>query len=166
VLGLDPTPKISILAAQSKIRSSKIQMTPTLFGRWQTRIFLFATVGVAISLPFVLGIFGANAGVVFFGVLGYIAAFGLVWDGLYIYIQQFRWDRDWPAVFQLAAGIWEALFFAVVAKFIGLPGVPRDFPLGWFALHYSLVWLGIFSASQTLMRILFPRWRFRGGQLF
>lgn len=141
-------------------------MTPTLFGRWQTRIFLFATVGVLISIPFAIGLFGSQVGVVFFWVLGYLAAFGLVWDILYTYIQTFRWDRDWPAAFQLAAGIWEALFLAIAAKFIGLPSVPRDFPLGWFALHYSFVWLGIFSASQTLMRVLFPRWRFRGGQLF
>jgi hypothetical protein len=35
-------------------------MTPTLFGRWQTRLFLFATVGVLITLPFYLGIIGPD----------------------------------------------------------------------------------------------------------
>ncbi|MDY7016362.1 MAG: hypothetical protein SVX43_22740 [Cyanobacteriota bacterium] len=141
-------------------------MTPTLFGRWQTRLFLLTTVGVVITLPFAWGIWGNSAGSVFFRFLGYVALFGLVWDVAYNFLQQFRWDRDWPAAFQLAAGIWEALFLAIAAKLVGLPGIPQDFPLGDFALHYSLVWLGVFTASQTVMRVLFPRWRFRGGQLF
>jgi hypothetical protein len=141
-------------------------MTPTLFGRWQTRLFLFATVGSLITLPFTWGILGNAAGIIFFRFLGYLVLFGLGWDALYNFLQKFRWDRDWPAVFQLAAGIWEAVFIAIAAKFIGLPGIPQDFPLPDLALHYSLVWLGIFTASQTLMRVLFPRWRFRGGQLF
>ena len=50
-------------------------------------------------------------------------------------------------------------------KIVGLPGIPKqDFELGAFALHYSFVWLAIYLASQTLMRIFFPYWRFRGGQ--
>lgn len=141
-------------------------MTPTLFGRWQTRLFLFATVGVLVTLPFVLGIFGTNAGIIFFWVLGYLALVGLLWDSLYIYLQTFRWDRDWPAIFQVLAGLWEAVFFIGIVKLFGLPGVPKTLPLGLFFLHYSAVWLGIFTASQTLMRVLFPRWRFRGGQMF
>ncbi|MDY6784648.1 MAG: hypothetical protein SW833_19240 [Cyanobacteriota bacterium] len=141
-------------------------MTPTLFGRWQTRLFLFFTIGSIVTLPFAWGIIGNSAGIIFFRFLGYIALLGLGWDALYNFMQKFRWDRDWPAAFQLAAGIWEAMFIAIAAKVVGLPGIPSDFPLGDFVLHYSLVWLGVFTASQTLMRILFPRWRFRGGQLF
>ena len=29
-------------------------MTPTLIGRWQSRIFLLATIGILFSLPFAL----------------------------------------------------------------------------------------------------------------
>jgi hypothetical protein len=111
-----------------------------------------------------LGIIGSGANVAYFWILGYIAVFGLIWDVVYNYLQQFRWDRDWPAAFQLLAGIWEAIFVATAIKTFGLPGVPRNLPLPTFALHYSLVWIGIFTASQALMRILFPRWRFKGGQ--
>jgi len=139
-------------------------LTPTLFGRWQTRILLFATVGLLLTLPFRFGIIGSGANLAYYWILGYVAAFGLIWDVVYNYLQQFRWDRDWPAAFQLLAGIWEAIFVATAIKTIGLPGVPRDLPLPAFALHYSLVWIGIFTASQALMRILFPRWRFKGGQ--
>ncbi|MCA1994584.1 MAG: hypothetical protein LDL41_21450 [Coleofasciculus sp. S288] len=141
-------------------------MTPTLLGRWQTRLFLFATVGVLITLPFALGIIGPAFGAGYFRILGYVAFFGLGWDILYNYLQKFRWDRDWPGVFQLLAGIWEAAFVACGIKLLGLPSVPKQLPLLWFAIHYSLVWLGIYIASQSLMRILFPHWRFRGGQLF
>lgn len=139
-------------------------MTPTLFGRWQTRLFLLATVGVLVTLPFSLGIISPGADPVFFWILGYVALFGLFWDVLYNYLQKFRWDRDWPAAFQLLAGIWEAIFIACGVKLLGLPNVARELPLFWFVVHYSLVWLSVFIASQSLMRILFPRWRFKGGQ--
>ncbi|NJO40701.1 MAG: hypothetical protein HC769_08465 [Cyanobacteria bacterium CRU_2_1] len=137
-------------------------MTPTLFGRWQTRILLFAVVGSLISLPFFV-FSGANP--VFFVVLIYIAAFGMVWDSLYNYLQQYRWDHDWPAALQLIAGIWEGLFFGILFNLIPLPGVPQDeISVGVYIVHYSLVWVVMFTVSQTVMRIFFPRWRFFGGQ--
>ncbi len=140
-------------------------MTPTLLGRWQTRLLLLLTVGVLITLPFFWGKFGGKSGPVFFFVLGYVAVFGFVWDWVYNYLQQFRWDADWPAVFQLLAGVWEGVFLALLFSLFELPGVPRqEFSLGVFILHYSFVWLGVFLVSQSLMRILFPRWRFKGGQ--
>lgn len=144
-------------------------MTPTLFGRWQTRLFLLATVGFLITLPFYLGIIRLNliAGYhpIFFWILGYVAFFGCGWDIVYNYLQKFRWDRDWPGVLQLLSGIWEAVFLVLIVKIVGLPGVPKELPLFGFVLHYSLVWLSVYIAAQTLMRILFPRWRFRGGQI-
>ena len=141
-------------------------MTPTLFGRWQTRLFLLATVGVVATLPFYLGIIVPNLGAFSFCILAYVALFGLVWDVLYIYLQRFRWDRDWPGVLQLLTGVWEGLFLACFFKIVGLPGVPKaEMSLLWFTVHYSLVWLAVYLASQSLMRILFPRWRFWGGRL-
>ena len=140
-------------------------MTPTLFGRWQTRLFLLATIGVLITLPFSLGIIEPDFGTGYFLVLGYIALFGCLWDLVYNYLQKFRWDRDWPGVLQLLAGIWEAIFLASCVNFFGLPGLPQ-LNLLWFGLHYSLVWLSVYIASQTMMRVLFPLWRFRGGQIF
>jgi len=140
-------------------------MTPTLFGRWQTRLLLLATIGVLVTLPFGLGIISPSPSSVYFWVLGYVAIFGMVWDILYNYLQKFRWDRDWPGIFQLLAGIWEGIFLIIIIKIFRLPlsGV-SNLNLGVFIGHYSLVWLGIYLASQTVMRVLFPRWRFRGGQ--
>lgn len=145
-------------------------MTPTLFGRWQTRLFLLTTVGLFMTLPFYFGIIGPNTGFdtypVFLRILVYVALFGLGWDILYIYLQGFNWDRDWSGILQFFTGIWEAVFLACGVKLLGLPSIPKDLPLVWFTIHYSVVWLGVYIASQSLMRILFPRWRFRGGRLW
>lgn len=143
-------------------------MTPTLFGRWQTRLLLLATVGVLVSLPFFLGWINPNAtGPIYFWILGYVAAFGLVWDIVYDVLQKYRWDRDWPAAYQLFAGIWEFIFVFCGVKIFGFLPIPipkEELPEVIFLIHYSVVWLSVFIASQSLMRILFPRWRFRGGQ--
>ncbi len=137
-------------------------MTPTLLGRWQTRLFLFFTVGVLLTWPFAITLEGS-----FFPILFWIMGWGFLWDCLYTFIQKFRWDRDWPAAYQLAAGIWEALFLLALIYSFGLFGTDYgDFSLFWFVIHYSTVWLGIFLASQVLMRLLFPQWRFRGGRWF
>ena len=139
-------------------------MTPTLFGRWQTRILLFITVGVLVSLPFVMGLVGSPRSMVYFFILLYVTLFGMVWDLVYDQIQKSRWDRDWPAIYQLFAGIWEMFFVLCGVKIIGLPAVSKELPIFWFFAHYLAVWLAIFIVSQSLMRILFVRWRFRGGK--
>ena len=149
-LTLFPTPKL---------------MTPTLLGRWQTRLLLFLTVGILLTWPFSVSVDGP-----FYSVLFGIMWWGLVWDCLYTTIQKFRWDRDWPAAFQLAAGLWEAFFLLLLISAFGINNTyfidDGSFSIFWFIIHYSVVWLGIFTASQVLMRILFPQWRFRGGRWF
>lgn len=66
-------------------------MTPTLFGRWQTRLLLLATVGVIVSLPFVAGLIGTSPGSIYFWILGYVAVFGIIWDVVYDQIQKYRY---------------------------------------------------------------------------
>lgn len=140
-------------------------MTPTLLGRWQTRIFLFSTVGILITLPFVWGLIGNHASFIYFWVLLYIGLLGLAWDCLYHLLQQFLWDRDWPGILQLWAAVVEAIFIVVLIKFFGLPHIsPSALKLSLFALHYSTVWVAIYLTSWVAMRLFFPRWRFRGGR--
>lgn len=141
-------------------------MTPTLIGRWQTRIFLLATVGVLATLPFYAGYPTGNLGdTVYFWVLLYIAIFGLFWDILYNYLQKFLWDHDWPGIFQLLAGIVEGIFMVLIVKVLGLPSIPSpSFDVGIFLQHYGLVWITVYLSSWVVMRLLFPRWRFRGGE--
>lgn len=161
-------------------------MTPTLIGRWQTRIFLLATVGVLVSLPFVRGVFRVGAGLGsswdpfllfgllqdrvipirdtgFFWVLVYVGIFGLAWDMLYTYLQRYFWDHDWPGVVQLGAAILEGLWVMILIKTIGLPNTDPEILISLFWYHYSVVSFAAFLFSWGGMRILFPRSRFRGG---
>ncbi|MTJ06268.1 MULTISPECIES: hypothetical protein [unclassified Anabaena] len=142
-------------------------MTPTLLGRWQTRLLLLATVGILVSIPFATGLFGNKSNLVYFWILAYVAIFGLGWDILYNYLQKSRWDRDWPAAYQLFAGIWEMVFVFCGVKILGFLPIPipkNELSPFIFLLHYSVVWLAVFISSQSIMRIIFPRWRFRGGK--
>ncbi|MGD1872745.1 MAG: hypothetical protein ACFB02_06800 [Mastigocoleus sp.] len=139
-------------------------MTPTLLGRWQTRIFLLATVGVFISIPFAMGLTGFPGGMSYFSVLFYVALFGLIWDVVYDQIQKSRWDRDWPAAYQLFAGIWELIVILFLVFPLNVPGIGAGKSVPAIFVHYSVVWISTFIASQSLMRILFVRWRFFGGQ--
>lgn len=140
-------------------------MTPTLLGRWQTRLLLLMTIGSCVTLPFALGWIGPQSSLVYVWILVYVALFGLLWDGFYTLLQKRRWDHDWPGVYQFIAGVAEAALIVVLIRSIGLPGVAAsEFNLQWFAIHYGCVWLGVYCASQAAMRIWFPRWRFRGGR--
>ncbi len=135
-------------------------MTPTLWGRWQTRFLLLATLGLWVS--FIFGFFMGFPTPI--SLIGYVLLFGLGWDILYNFVQQARWDHDWPPVFQVATGVVEGLFVWSVLQIVNLPGVNPTLSIGWFLTHYSIVWLLVFLASQGPLRIIFPRWRFRGGQ--
>ena len=140
-------------------------MTPTLIGRWQTRILLLGTLGVLVTIPFSL-----NGESVYFQVLLAIAVFGCLWDIFYNQLQTVRWDHDWPATLQVGSGIWEAFFFYVPFRYL-ISNILKigwliDIPFDKFLLHYACIWLAVFTASQTLMRIIFPRWRFHGGEWF
>jgi hypothetical protein len=133
---------------------------PTLVGRWQTRLLLFATDGLLVSALFAL----LFQKITPFIVLGYVLLFGLLWDALYQFILSYRWDQDWPTFFQVLAGIWEGLFVWLLIKLVHLPGVPPGLTVLQFLPHYALVWLTIFIISQGPLRIFFVRWRYRGGQ--
>jgi hypothetical protein len=138
-------------------------MTPTLWGRWQSRCFLLGTVGVLITLGF--GLFFPSF-TSLLAVLGYVLVFGLGWDILYQAIVSLRWDGDWPTLFQIGAGLLEGVWVWILAHAIGLPGVSRSLSPAQFVAYYATVWLAIFIITQGPLRALLPRWRYRGGQWF
>ncbi len=142
-------------------------MTPTLMGRWQTRIFLLGTLGAIVTAIYAIA-YGEGEfwDQTFWEVLGYVALFGLGWDIVYIAIQQVKWDRDWPPFAQWLAGIWEGLVVYLVIENLGLPGIDKgSVPLDRFLLHYSSVFVVTWLWSQGPMRALFPLWRFHGGRI-
>ena len=145
-------------------------MTPTRNGRWQTRLLIFLTVGSVISAIFG-ALYGSFEGV--FTVLGYLIAFGLVWDVVYSFVQSLRWDRDWSPALYLASAVWEAVFFWMFTRIAirygfptprGLPGIPPALGLVKFLVYYATMWVAYIVTISGPMRVLFPRWRYRGGQ--
>lgn len=147
-------------------------MTPTLKGRWQTRLFLLWTAGLVITLFYMLifGLFGAGVSSPNFwklpALLGYVSLIGLALDLFYIYLQSLRWDNDWPLAFQFAVGIFEGIILFVLFRFNLLPGVTYQDGDWWrFLLHYGSVWWVTYWALFGPMRVLSIRWRFFGGEL-
>jgi hypothetical protein len=137
-------------------------MTPTLLGRWETRFLLLATVGVVITL--IIGLIVNNFATPFL-LLGYVFFFGLAWDALYQVILTFRWDRDWPTIFQVLAGIAEGALIWLLVHYPGLPGVPSSaMPFGVFITMYASIWLITFIIAQGPLRTILVRWRYRGGE--
>ncbi len=134
-------------------------MTPVLSGRWQTRLFLLGTVGTLITLL----IAGFQGSIVPFLILAYVTFSGFFWDIIYSFIQKFHWDHDWPAVLQFLAGVWEFIVLAIIVYGFRLLGPPGNPFILFF--HYWAVWLATFICSQSVMRIIFPRWRFYGGRI-
>jgi len=144
-------------------------MTPTLYGRWQTRFILLITVGVLITLFF--GWLFQDY-VTTLSILAYVLVIGFGWDILYQFLQTFRWDEDWPVVFQVFTGLAEAILIWILIKFVPwevfgqtqLPGVNPNITFLQFFYHYFTVWLAVLLCTQGPLRIIFPRWRFFGGQ--
>ena len=139
-------------------------MTPTLKGRWQTRILLLVTIGTLVTYCTIY-LLQIDTQVPW-SILGYVLLFGCIWDVFYNYLQTFRWDRDWPPAFQLAAGFIEAIVLWLVLNQLILPGIPQTPSITIFTIHYSVVWLSTFIASQGPIRIIFPRWRYHGGKWY
>jgi hypothetical protein len=135
-------------------------MTPTYFGRIQTRILLLATIGAFVTL------FYAILAAILFQPLDFlkplillilVAVFGIGWDILYNFAQKLRWDRDWPPAFSFITAFIEMLPIMLIALLLNVHPV-------FFLFHYWTVWWATFIVALGPMRIIFPRWRFRGGQ--
>lgn len=146
-------------------------MTPTLLGRWQSRIFLMLVMGVPITFVFFL-LYAPFApkftrALVLFVILGAVIIFGLGWDVLYNAMQKFRWDHDWPPFMQWGAAIVEGAFVWIIFNLIG-QGLNIAFfqvNLFQFVFHYFTVYALIFTHQHSFMRVFFPRWRFSGGRI-
>ena len=142
-------------------------MTPILSGRFQTRVFVLLTVGVIWTLlvvPLLPGTGGAPIGEVYklaYQALAVVLVLGLAWECLYQFLMMIRWEKDWPALFQLLTGISEGFTAFWVLSAL------RDAPVpgAAFAWLFATTWLVTFLFLNTIMRVLFVRWRFRGGRI-
>ena len=138
-------------------------MVPILIGRIQTRLFLLALVGSAVTvvlIPLLSGSYRDG-----FVVLAAVAVLGIGWELLYHLLMQFRWEKDWPSLFGLLTGVPEGLLLWVLLKAGAVPLIGAA-PPGWtFAVHFGVVWVAVWLVANGPMRVPFLRWRFRGGRL-
>jgi hypothetical protein len=142
-------------------------MTPVLFGRIQTRLFLLATVGLVwtiILTPFLTLISSASLSQLYQTTLLALVVTGLIgilWECLYHFLQQFRWEKDWPAMFILLESIPESF----VVFFVLQQLLPFNVPPIAFGVDFYTTWIVVFFAAHGPMRIPFIRWRYRGGRI-
>jgi hypothetical protein len=150
-------------------------MTPTLKGRWQTRLLLYLVIGLPITLLVSLSntdwkfppAIGLNRFQDPFTFITAILLLGLVLDILYIQIQSVHWDDDWPFAYQFFFSILE-FFIVYGAMRYGLldalfPG--GRIPFSNAAWHFSFVFLLSFLALLGGIQIFMVRWRFHGGEV-
>jgi hypothetical protein len=145
-------------------------MVPVLLGRIQTRIFLLAVVGSAVTALIVPVLPSAGGALAdryrtAFVVLAAVAVLGVAWELLYHLLMQFRWEKDWPSLFGLLTGVPEAVVLWLLLRAGAVPGVVATPPAAAFALHFAAVWVAVWLVANGPMRVPFLRWRFRGGRL-
>jgi hypothetical protein len=167
---------------------------PILIGRIETRLFASFTVGLIWTIlitPFLLISTNDGLKIVFtidsapgfnpivqtykltFAALAITAIVGaFVWEPIYHFLMQFRWEKDWPAFFQLLEVVPEGLstflllHVAVLNPFgdIG-PDKQQYVPGLAYIFLFSTTWIIVWLFVNGPMKIFFVRWRFRGGRL-
>jgi len=144
-------------------------MVPTLFGRIQTRIFLLATVGSAIT-ALITPVLPINAplGTAYrttFTILATVLVLGIGWELVYHFLMQFRWEKDWPSLFGLITMVPEGALIWVLLSVHAVPGLHTTPPAAAYVIDFVAVWLAVWLVANGPMRVPFLRWRFHGGRL-
>lgn len=143
-------------------------MTPTLFGRIQTRIFALLVIGgiwTSLITPLLPG--GGELRDMYeatFTVLVVVTVVGLVWEFVYHGLQQFRWEKDWPTFFGYITGVNEGIVAWLIID-AGLTPNDVTIPGDAFVIHFVTTWLVVNLFLNGPMRVPFIRWRFKGGRL-
>lgn len=154
-------------------------MTPRLFGRLQTRVIVTVLVGGLWALVVTPALFrptwdgdrlslGSMYKMTLSGI-GVVAVVGLVWELVYHGLQQLRRDKDWPSLFGLLTMVNEAVSTWLVLHAIGVvPGpLGRTSPfLGVYVAFFVTAWVVVWLFVQGPIRVVAPRWRYRGGRFF
>jgi len=144
-------------------------MVPTLNGRIQSRLFLMVVVGGLITLVIVPVLPGSTPiedkyrnG---FLALISITVLGVLWEFLYHFLMQWRWEKDWPTLFGLVTGVPEGLLVWLLLSAGAIPGIVGTVSGAAFVIQFTVIWLGAWLVANGPMRVPFIRWRFNGGRL-
>lgn len=145
-------------------------MVPTVFGRIQTRLFLLAVVGGAVTalLTPLLPVDGpmSRRYQATYVVLAAVAVLGIAWELAYHLLMQWRWEKDWPTLFGLLTLVPEGLLLYALTAHRMVPGLPGRVPAGAFALDFLVVWFIVWIAANGPLRVPFVHWRFQGGRVW
>jgi len=145
-------------------------MLLTLNGRIQTRILVLGALGflVAVIITPVLPTGSLSLGQAYRVTLSVLLAtvlVGVLWELLYHFLQQFRWEKDWPTLFGFWTIINEAALMWVLVRYTTIV-LPRAlYPsLTAFLIQFTVTWIVFWLVVNGPMRVVFHRWRFRGGR--
>ncbi|RJO78293.1 hypothetical protein D5S18_05085 [Nocardia panacis] len=145
-------------------------MLPTLHGRIQSRILVLGILGALVALVItpLLPTGSLSLGQSYRVTLSVLAAtvlVGVLWECLYHFLQQFRWEKDWPTLFGLITiGNEGALMWVLATRTtLVLPAGLRP-GLAAFLIQFVTTWLVFWLTVNGPLRVLFHRWRFRGGR--
>lgn len=139
-------------------------MTPTLIGRIQSRLVLVLLVGIPWTILVAPFLPAGRAPLIevyqmtFTAVILVAIVGAVLWEPLYHLAQQFRWEKDWPTGLGLVTALPEGL---LVFRLLGT-GVPT----AAFVWHFLTTWLLVWFVLNGPIRVVLPRWRFRGGRLY
>ena len=90
-----------------------------------------------------------------------VALVGILWECFYHFLQQYRWEKDWPILFGLLEGIPEGI---VAFLLIRLVLDPPPSALTFF-LHYGTTWVLVWMVAVGPLRVVLLRWKFAGGRM-
>ncbi len=146
-------------------------MLPSLAGRIHTRIILFFAVGLPITFLWAayLGDWRWPFPFEPFYVLGMIFVVGLILDPVYIWIQSYRWEHDWPFAYQAVSMIFEFVIVLSLIQLDVLPFLPASLIAtsdGFWnvVIHFSMVFFISFLGLLAFIQVFMIRWRFNAGQ--
>lgn len=152
-------------------------MTPTLIGRIQTRILVILVIGVPWTL--LLGFFipadrdfQSRLGALWsiyqhmFTALFVVLVLGvLIWDSVWHFLQQYRWENDWPILFALGVVVPEGILAYIGVRIIGVQTGGVSIGLSGFIFHILTTWILMWLFLIGPVRAVLIRYRFRGGRV-
>lgn len=145
-------------------------MLPTLNGRIQTRALALGVIGFVVALiitPF-LPTGSLSLGQAYRVTLSILLAtvlVGVLWELLYHFLQQFRWEKDWPTLFGFLTMVNEGALMWVLVRYATVVLPESLHPsLTAFLIQFIVTWMVFWPIVNGPMRVVFHRWRFQGGR--
>ncbi|MFE9577828.1 hypothetical protein ACFYO1_15680 [Nocardia sp. NPDC006044] len=145
-------------------------MLPTLNGRIQTRVLALGVIGcfVALIITPLLPTGSLSLGQAYrvtLSVLLGTVLVGVLWELLYHFLQQFRWEKDWPTLFGFLTMVNEGALMWVLVRYTTVVLPESLHPsLTAFLIQFIVTWIVFWLIVNGPMRVVFHRWRFQGGR--